>query len=74
MMAGGRSPDIFYVAPVTLGSMLSKGVLLNLEPYLEKSQLVGVEDFFSANSRAVPLGRQALWPRADLRTVQRLVA
>ena len=46
MMAGGRSPDIFYVAPVTLGSMLSKGVLLNLEPYLEKSQLVGVEDFF----------------------------
>ena len=26
--------------------MLSKGVLLNLEPYLEKSQLVGVEDFF----------------------------
>ena len=40
MMAGGRAPDIFYVAPVTLGNMLSKGVLLNLEPYLEKSQLV----------------------------------
>ena len=46
MMAGGRSPDIFYVAPSNLGSMLSKGVLLDLEPYLEQSPVVGVEDFF----------------------------
>ncbi len=46
MMAGRRAPDIFYISPSMLGSMLAKRVLLNLSPYLEKSAVVRLEDFF----------------------------
>jgi multiple sugar transport system substrate-binding protein len=46
MMAGGEAPDVFNVQPSTLGEMLTKRVLLELDPYIARSKAVHLEDFY----------------------------
>lgn len=45
MIAGGKAPDLFNVQPWTLGDMISKGVLMELEEPLAQTS-IRVEDFF----------------------------
>jgi multiple sugar transport system substrate-binding protein len=46
MIAGGSAPDLFYVLPYTLGDMISKGVLMDLDPFVARSRSVHIADFF----------------------------
>jgi len=46
MIAGGSAPDLFYVLPYTLGDMISKGVLMDLDPFVARSKAVHIDDYF----------------------------
>ena len=46
MMAGVRAPDIFYIGPHMLDSLVSKRVLYDITERIEKSDRVNLEDFF----------------------------
>ena len=46
MMAGGSAPDVFYIGPTMLQSLVSKGVLMNIEERVAQSTVIGLSDYF----------------------------
>ena len=46
MIAGGTPPDVFYITYPYFPTFVKKGVLLNISPYIEKSEKIKVKNFF----------------------------
>lgn len=46
MVVAGLAPDVFYVPDGNFGELASRNVLLNLDPYVAKSQVVKLADMW----------------------------
>ena len=46
MIAGGIPPDIFRVGPDYVPNLIQKGVLMPLDSFIEKSEVLKLKDFF----------------------------
>ncbi|MFV0416855.1 MAG: ABC transporter substrate-binding protein [Chthoniobacterales bacterium] len=48
MMAGKKAPDVFYISPWILSSLLAKKALLPIDDYLRSSSVLNIDEFFPA--------------------------
>lgn len=48
IISGNNCPDIIDVSQLNIKQLVSKGVLEDMSPYLEKSQVLAKEDFFES--------------------------
>jgi multiple sugar transport system substrate-binding protein len=48
MIVAGIAPDVFYVPDGNFGELASRNVLLNLDPYIAKSQVIALSDMWES--------------------------